>query len=98
MTDHVKTPAGTVADSAGNWVDTRAPLNLRPYLRLSRADRPIGTWLLYLPCVWAVALASLWTGQFSRLDVWIIAGCGIGAFLMRGAGCIIGGSSCIHSR
>jgi 4-hydroxybenzoate polyprenyltransferase len=79
---------GTVADAvAGNWVDRHAPAALRPYLRLSRADRPIGTWLLYIPCLWAVALAVLASGRFGVFDLWIIAGCGIGAFLMRGAGC-----------
>jgi 4-hydroxybenzoate polyprenyltransferase len=38
--------AARVADSTGNWVDTRAPAWSRPYLRLSRYDRPIGSWLL----------------------------------------------------
>ena len=80
-------PEGAVADSAGNWVDTRAPAAARPYLRLSRADRPIGTWLLYLPCLWGLALACLWTGEPGWFDLWIAVGCGIGAFLMRGAGC-----------
>ena len=81
-------PAGTVADAVtGNWVDRLAPARTRPYLRLSRADRPIGTWLLYLPCLWALALAVLATGAFGHFAIWIIAGCGIGAFLMRGAGC-----------
>ena len=52
-------PGGTVADAPrGNWVDTLAPAATRPYLRLSRADRPIGTWLLWLPCLWAIALAA----------------------------------------
>ncbi len=79
---------GTVADAVrGNWVDRRAPAPLRPYLRLSRADRPIGTWLLLLPCWWGLALASLSTGRFGLYDLWIGVGCGIGAFLMRGAGC-----------
>lgn len=90
MTDHpqMPEPAGTVADAVkGNWVDTLAPASARPFLRLSRADRPIGTWLLYLPCLWAVALAILATGQSDLFDLWIIIGCGIGAFLMRGAGC-----------
>ncbi|MFP7675405.1 4-hydroxybenzoate octaprenyltransferase [Marivita sp. S0852] len=79
---------GQVADAvSGNWVDTRAPKWARPYLRLSRADRPIGTWLLYLPCVWGTLLAMFHTGNMRLFDLWIIAGCGIGAILMRGAGC-----------
>ncbi len=78
-----------VADAVrGNWVDTRAPAALRPYLRLSRADRPIGTWLLLLPCWWGVALAAAADpGGWRPFDLWIVAGCAIGAFLMRGAGC-----------
>ena len=78
---------GEVADAVGgNWVDRLAPVRARPYLRLSRADRPIGTWLLLLPCWWGVLLAGLALG-FRPGDLWIITGCAIGAALMRGAGC-----------
>ncbi|MEL6690496.1 MAG: 4-hydroxybenzoate octaprenyltransferase [Pseudomonadota bacterium] len=78
---------GQVSDAVkGNWVDTLAPEWTRGYLRLSRADRPIGTWLLFIPCVWAVLLAAASTG-WRLWDVWIIVGCAAGAFLMRGAGC-----------
>lgn len=78
---------GQVSDAVkGNWVDTLAPEWTRGYLRLSRADRPIGTWLLFIPCVWAVLLATAATG-WRLWDVWIIVGCAAGAFLMRGAGC-----------
>lgn len=78
----------TVADAVdGNWVDSLAPPATRPWLRLSRADRPIGTWLLLLPCWWGLALAIVMTGEARLSDVWIAVGCGIGAFLMRGAGC-----------
>ncbi len=87
MTEPSPTPDGIVADSAGNWVDTIAPKLTRPYLRLSRADRPIGTWLLYVPCLWGLALAILATGRYGVHDLWTVVGCGIGAFLMRGAGC-----------
>lgn len=79
---------GSVADAPpGNWVDRFAPLSARPYLRLSRADRPIGTWLLLLPCWWGLLLAAGSTGRFGWHDAWIATGCAIGAFLMRGAGC-----------
>ncbi|MEM9524770.1 MAG: 4-hydroxybenzoate octaprenyltransferase, partial [Pseudomonadota bacterium] len=55
-----ESPEGRVADAVPrNWVDGHAPAWSRPYLRLSRADRPIGVWLLYLPCIWGVLLASL---------------------------------------
>ncbi|MFU8881356.1 MAG: 4-hydroxybenzoate octaprenyltransferase [Rhodobacterales bacterium] len=81
-------PQGQVADAVrGNWVDRWAPPVARPYLRLSRADRPIGTWLLLLPCWWGLALAILYDGQARLFDLWIFAGCALGAFLMRGAGC-----------
>ena len=80
--------AGQVADAvAGNWVDRHAPTWARPYLRLSRADRPIGTWLLLLPCWWGLLLSMVHDGQAGWFDLWIFAGCGIGAVLMRGAGC-----------
>ena len=71
----------------GNWVDTRAPAWSRPYLRLSRADRPIGTWLLLLPCWWGLLLAMGASGRASLNDLWIGVGCALGAWLMRGAGC-----------
>ena len=81
-------PEGQVADAyTGNWVDHFAPVWSRPYLRLSRADRPIGTWLLLLPCWWGLTLAMLHDGQATWHDLWIFIGCAIGAFLMRGAGC-----------
>jgi 4-hydroxybenzoate polyprenyltransferase len=78
---------GSVADAPrGNWVDTLAPAPTRPYLRLSRADRPIGTWLLFIPCLWGIALAATITG-FRLWDLWLGLSCGAGALLMRGAGC-----------
>ncbi|NDW00255.1 4-hydroxybenzoate octaprenyltransferase [Salipiger sp. PrR002] len=81
-------PSGQVSDAVrGNWVDHRAPAWTRPYLRLSRADRPIGTWLLLLPCWWGLLLSMVADGNASWFDLWIFAGCGIGAVLMRGAGC-----------
>ena len=87
MTANHQMPEGAVADSAGNWVDRLAPTSTRPYFRLSRADRPIGTWLLYLPCLWALTLAILADGHASMFDMWLMVSAGIGAFLMRGAGC-----------
>ena len=78
----------TVSDApVGNWVDDHAPRPIRPYLRLARADRPIGTWLLLLPCWWGVALAAAHSG-LRWFDLWIMLGCSIGAVLMRGAGCV----------
>ena len=78
--------AGSVADSTGNWVDTLAPAWSRPYLRLARLDRPIGSWLLLLPCWWSAALAAIAAHQAApnlpHLLLFFI-----GAFAMRGAGC-----------
>jgi 4-hydroxybenzoate polyprenyltransferase len=78
--------AARVADATGNWVDTRAPQWLRPYLRLSRLDRPIGAWLLLMPCWWSAALAAGATGNIDQLPFMLVAFL-IGAFVMRGAGC-----------
>ena len=75
-----------VADATGNWVDTRAPQWSRPYLRLSRFDRPIGSWLLLMPCWWSAALAAGVVGDIGRLPL-ILALFFVGAFVMRGAGC-----------
>ena len=52
------TAAARVADATDNWVDRAAPLWSRPYLRLARFDRPIGSWLLQMPCWWSAALAA----------------------------------------
>jgi 4-hydroxybenzoate polyprenyltransferase len=78
--------AARVADATGNWVDTRAPPWSRPYLRLSRLDRPIGSWLLLTPCWWSAALAAGVAGEIGQLPL-IIALFFVGAFVMRGAGC-----------
>jgi len=78
--------AARVADATGNWVDTHAPSWSRPYLRLSRLDRPIGSWLLLLPCWWSLALAAGIAHDISQLPL-NIALFFIGAFVMRGAGC-----------
>ena len=88
MPQTFKMPEGpTVADAPkGNWVDLYAPAAALPYLRLSRADRPIGTWLLLIPCLWGIALAAMESG-YRVWDLWLVVSCALGAFLMRGAGC-----------
>nr|XP_020657421.1 4-hydroxybenzoate polyprenyltransferase, mitochondrial isoform X1 [Pogona vitticeps] len=63
-----------------------APGPLQPYLRLMRLDKPIGTWLLYLPCTWSIALAAE-PGCWPAWDMLLLFG--TGALLMRGAGCTI---------
>ncbi|MBK1664258.1 4-hydroxybenzoate polyprenyltransferase [Rhodospirillum rubrum] len=64
------------------WVDRMAPGVIRPYLKLMRLDRPIGTWLLLFPCWWSQSMAAQgWP------DLWLAALFAAGALVMRGAGC-----------
>jgi 4-hydroxybenzoate polyprenyltransferase len=77
---------GSVADATGNWVDSIAPAWSRPYLRLARLDRPIGSWLLLLPCWWSSALAAV-AAHWSLPNLSHIVLFFVGAFAMRGAGC-----------
>src|SRR5689334_22351199 len=79
-------PADAVSRS---WVDS-APLRWRPYLRLARLDRPIGTWLLFWPCVFGLAAgaAAQQRALFSSPRDWLLLLLfGAGAVVMRGAGC-----------
>lgn len=62
------------------------PPGLQPYLTLIRADKPIGSWLLFWPCSWSIALAAT-PGHLPSLGT--LALFGAGAFVMRSAGCII---------
>src|SRR5436309_14528802 len=78
--------ADRVADATGNWVDSRAPRWSRPYLRLSRLDRPIGAWLLLMPCWWSAAIAAGMAHSIDQLP-FILALFFVGAFVMLGAGC-----------
>ncbi len=76
-------PEVTASDiPRGGWMDRWMPASVRPYLRLARLDRPIGTWLLLFPCWWGIAMAS--DGWPS---LWLMLLFGVGAVLMRGAGC-----------
>jgi 4-hydroxybenzoate polyprenyltransferase len=81
-------PAAAPADAdARNWVDRFAPGPAKPYLRLMRADRPIGAWLLLIPCWQGIALAAAMGGADWPRMIWYAALCAFGAFVMRGAGC-----------
>ncbi|GLK67713.1 4-hydroxybenzoate octaprenyltransferase [Hansschlegelia plantiphila] len=85
MTDAL--PDQIVADAVPrNWVDAVAPRAWRPYLRLARADRPIGAWLLFWPCAWSAALSAVASGA-PYPSLLLIALFAIGAIAMRGAGC-----------
>ncbi|XP_016402394.1 4-hydroxybenzoate polyprenyltransferase, mitochondrial-like [Sinocyclocheilus rhinocerous] len=68
------------------WDCERSPASVQPYLRLMRLDKPIGTWLLYLPCMWSIGLAA---DPGCLPDLRMLALFGVGALLMRGAGCTI---------
>lgn len=76
-------PADAIPDS---WVE-RMPAVARPYLRLMRADRPIGSWLLGLPCWVGLSLAAA-DGFAAWSLFWLALLFAIGAFVMRGAGCV----------
>jgi len=81
----IDTPTHTTDASdihRGNWVDRYLPEAARPYARMARFDRPIGTWLLLFPCWWSIALATPgWP------SLWLVILFGLGAMIMRGAGC-----------
>ncbi len=83
----------------GDWVERRLPARARPYARLARLDRPIGTWLLLFPGWWGIALAARrWP------DPALLALFALGAVVMRGAGCTLNdiadrhydGAGCAH--
>ena len=71
-----------VPDSERTGLIGVLPQAMRPYASLMRVDRPIGTWLLYWPCAWSVALAGV-RGHWV-LFAWLL----LGAFVMRSAGCV----------
>ncbi len=80
------TPETTASDiRRAHWAYRLAPTAVRPYLKLARVDRPIGTWLLLFPCWWGIGLAlsqwQLWP------DLRLLVLFAVGALVMRGAGC-----------
>jgi 4-hydroxybenzoate polyprenyltransferase len=78
------------ASRSGHWIDRRVPASLRPLLRLARIDRPIGWWLLLLPCWWSTGLAAISLAQKGTVPWLLLAWHAllflIGAVVMRGAG------------
>ncbi|EAL66917.1 4-hydroxybenzoate nonaprenyltransferase [Dictyostelium discoideum AX4] len=68
-----------------DWI-SKFPNSVQPYLRLSRVDKPIGVWLLLYPCCWSISLAAP-AGSFPDLKTMLVFG--IGAYVMRSAGCVI---------
>ncbi len=72
----------------GDWIDRKVPAALQPYFRLARVDRPIGVWLLAIPCWWGLGLAftsvlGATLEEIGKLALLFL----MGSFLMRGAGC-----------
>jgi 4-hydroxybenzoate polyprenyltransferase len=87
MTHPLPHPSTAVPDAPrGNWVDRLLPEPWKPYARMARLDRPIGWWLLLLPCWWSAALASGMLGE-PYPDPWHLVLFLVGAVAMRGAGC-----------
>lgn len=76
-----------IADARGdNWVDRHAPEFLKPWFKLARFDRPVGTWLLLWPCWWSIILARPIL-DIETLRLFVLFG--LGALIMRGAGCTV---------
>jgi 4-hydroxybenzoate polyprenyltransferase len=78
-----------IADAAsGNWVEALLPASWLPYAQLMRLDRPIGWWLLLLPCWWGMVLAQVHLGG-GWPNLWHGLLFLFGAIVMRGAGCVL---------
>lgn len=93
-----------ISTSSSSWVDSYLPPQLRPYARLARLDKPIGTWLLASPCFWYPFLSlSLFSMILTRIgrsitlaaspgelpDMKMLCLFGCGSLLLRGAGCTV---------
>ena len=88
MTEHARNENDSLASDIpiDGWVDRFIPQTCRPYIRLARFDRPIGTWLLLFPCWWSISMA--WPeGKNATEALYFFCIFGIGALTMRGAGC-----------
>jgi len=70
---------------SGGWVD-QSPKGLRPFLRLMRMDRPIGSWLLFWPCAFGLIIGAAADGRMFPDPVYVLL-MAIGSVVMRGAGC-----------
>ncbi len=88
MTDASRHDAPVADALPGHWADRVLPLSFRPYARLMRLERPIGWWLLLLPCLWGLALGQTALGG-GVPSPWYAALFLVGAIIMRGAGCTL---------
>ena len=78
-----------IADAGrDNWVERLLPSTVQPYAQLMRLDRPIGWWLLLLPCWWGLFLAQVSQGG-GLPSLWFALLFLVGAIVMRGAGCTL---------
>ncbi|KAJ3297367.1 Para-hydroxybenzoate--polyprenyltransferase, mitochondrial precursor (PHB:polyprenyltransferase) [Borealophlyctis nickersoniae] len=86
----LSTMRGAAVLPAPTWIDSM-PLAVQPYLHLIRLDKPAGTYLLYLPCTWSIAMAAYAShGAITPAEAaWFLGLFGVGALVMRGAGCTI---------
>lgn len=67
----------------------KLPKAIIPYAELMRLDKPVGTWLLYIPCTWSILIAAIMQSSALGLTVYMLSVFGIGSLIMRGAGCTI---------
>lgn len=88
MTDASKHDQPVKDALTGHWAETMLPGFLRPFARLMRLERPIGWWLLLLPCWWGLILAQISLGG-GLPNPWYAALFLVGAIVMRGAGCTL---------
>lgn len=87
MEDKIRTPDpihGASDIHTEGWLVRATPKGLHPYIYLMRLDRPYGAWLLLLPCWWSIALAA--DGAWPDVTMMVLFS--LGAFIMRGAGCV----------
>ncbi|WP_411200803.1 4-hydroxybenzoate octaprenyltransferase [Thalassolituus sp.] len=56
----------------------------RVWIAITRLDKPIGSYLLLWPTLWALWVAAEGVADFSNIIIFVI-----GVFLMRSAGCVI---------
>jgi 4-hydroxybenzoate polyprenyltransferase len=88
MADSARALDDLVPDSEKHGLIGALPAAARPYASLIRLDRPIGSWLLFWPGAWAIALAGMGGGLASPTGWVLIGWFGLGAFAMRSAGCV----------
>ena len=68
---------------------SKLPAKWIPYAELMRLEKPVGTWLLYIPCTWAITMAAMETMAPISSTLWMLSLFGVGSLVMRGAGCTI---------